>query len=151
MRYLVTTTVKETWPQYSDEVVFLGEWCKLHAARASWSLYNSKTADYHWDDRSKLQSDYLYLTDLKEQKLAQLGRILNHAHNVNYPTEYWRVFIGPWVGVFIQILYDRWFMIRQSIQLHSTTHIKLIVHRDDERPSWDMEEFCAAYSTDPRN
>ena len=71
---LVTTALEETFPQNtSDEVLFLGEWCKIYNRKDYWSKFNSKTLDYHWDDRDKLYSDYQYLTGIYEKYLLILS------------------------------------------------------------------------------
>ena len=43
-----------------------------------------------------------------ESLLVDFSIYLNNFHGKNYSSRYWRILIGPWLGVFIQVLYDRW-------------------------------------------
>lgn len=110
-RVLITTALEETWPTADVPVIFLGEWCKLYNRKHVWSKYDSITVPYHWDDRKKLYNDYIYLQGLYEKVLSQLATKLNEIHDTNHSLRYWRILIGPWLGYFIQIFFDRYEMI----------------------------------------
>ena len=116
-RTLITTAIEETWPKDKDKpVLFLGEWCKLYHRKSLWKDMNAKTAPYHWDDRKKLIGDYRLLQTTHEKFLIQLSGILNKLHNTNHSERYWRILIGPWLGWFVQIVFDRWFMLKKVIE-----------------------------------
>ena len=110
---LVTTADERTWPR-NRPVLFLGEWCKRFSRREKWNKLDFKTATYHWDDRTKLSRDYNYLLGLHEVLLKDLSIQLNKIHKVNYSIRYWRILIGPWLGYFIQALFDRWRMLNKA-------------------------------------
>lgn len=113
---LILSADEHTWPQnYNDPVIFLGEWCKLYSRKSVWQKYNYKVASYHWDDRQKLFKDYLYIEILYEELLLDLSKKLNYIHSVNHSLRYWRILIGPWLINFISILFDRWSMLKQTI------------------------------------
>ena len=112
---LVTTALEESWCVDSP-IIFLGEWCKLYSNKAIWQDLKTTTCNYHWDDRNKLFQDFGYLNELYENLLDDLKEKLNEIHNVNFPTESWRILIGPWLNYFVQVLFDRWSMIQYAIK-----------------------------------
>ena len=116
-RTLITTADERTWPiETTKPVLFLGEWCKRFSRKKQWEEFDSEVASYHWDDRKKLYEDYNFLKELYETLLVELSEKLNKQHTVDHSVRYWRILIGPWLGYFIQMLFDRWFMLRQVIE-----------------------------------
>ncbi|EMO45745.1 LIC12162 family protein [Leptospira santarosai] len=112
-RSLVTTALEETWPGFDVPILFLGEWCKIYNRRNIWERFDSKTFPYHWDDRDKLHKDYFKLQSLYEDVfLPSVSQNLNRIHNTNRSLEFWRILLGPWLGLFIQIVYDRFESVR---------------------------------------
>ena len=98
-------------------MLFLGEWCKLYERKDAWSKYNHEVVPYHWNDRKKLFKDYKYIEQVNETVLAQLSDVLNDLNGVNYSLRFWRILLGPWLLLFTNILYDRWFMVKKAIEL----------------------------------
>jgi putative transferase (TIGR04331 family) len=114
MRTLVTTAIQDTWKN-DDPTYFLGDWCKIYSQKKIWSQMDSITQEYHWDDRSKLFSDYKYLVDFYEKALNDLTNKLNHIHGIKKSDRYWRIFLGPWLSTFVMIAFDRWQAIEIAI------------------------------------
>jgi putative transferase (TIGR04331 family) len=109
---LITTALQETFPKdVNEKVLFLGEWCKIYNNKSDWEIFNSQTMSYHWDDRKKLYRDHQNIQIIYEKILFELSNKLNQIHRVNYSLRYWRILIGPWLGYFTQVLFDRWFML----------------------------------------
>ena len=48
--------------------------------------------------------------------MLELTVQLNGMHNVDRSVRYWRILLGPWLGYFVQILFDRWSSIQQGIR-----------------------------------
>ena len=108
-KVLVTTALEDSWPKDPETpVLFLGEWCRLYSRKERWQKMNSEVLSYHWDDRTKLYNDYIYINHLYEKCLNCLSEKLNEIHKVDHSVRYWRILIGPWLGQFIQMLFDRW-------------------------------------------
>ena len=150
--HLITTACEETWPKDTDQpVLFLGEWCKAYSKKELWQQFNSETSPYHWDDRKKLHSDYQVIQDTYEKTLVALRGQLNTMHQVNYSVRYWRILIGPWLEYFIQVLFDRWFMLRQ-IFADNKNYSCSIIRRDPLLlvPN-DMSEFNKLLTEDDWN
>lgn len=139
-RLLVTTAIEETWDEESY-ILFLGEWCKLHDRKTKWQNLNSELVPYHWDNRLLLQSDFLLINDFYEKILVALSIQLNKTHYVNFSIKYWRILIGPWLGEFLQIVFDRWKMLDIAYKNYEFEKVKLIKHTFSEGIPNDMNEF----------
>jgi putative transferase (TIGR04331 family) len=148
-RFLITTALEETW-RNSELVLFLGEWCKLYSRKEEWSQMEAQVLPYHWDDRTKLYSDYQFLKSFHEVLLGDLTIQLNQIHGVNHSLRYWRILIGPWLGYFIQMLYDRWYTIKQAADQYSLETIILMGEEESVIPN-DMTDFIELFVTDKWN
>jgi putative transferase (TIGR04331 family) len=141
-RTLITTADEQTWPVEEHEpVLFLGEWCKRYSRKGQWEKFNSEILPYHWDDRNLLYEDYKYLQVFYEELLLELSQKLNQIHETNHSLRYWRIFIGPWLGYFTQILFDRWKSIQDATNNYELS--KTILREDYKEPFVpnDMAEF----------
>ena len=140
-RTLVTTADERTWPDKNTPIVFLGEWCKRFSRRTKWQSYDTQTVPYHWDDRDKLQKDFSYWQQLHEIILVDLSDKLNELHGTKHTKLYWRLLIGPWLLSFIQILFDRWYMLKKAFELYEIDTCKIIDVNHQEFVPDDMEDF----------
>ena len=148
-RKLILTADESTWPQNcKDPVFFLGEWCKIYSRKEQWRRLDAKVAPYHWDDRQKLFTDYEYTQNLYEKLLLDLSDKLNDIHSVNHSTRYRRILIGPWLGCFVQILFDRWFMLKQTIEKENIIDCKIINRTSLSETSNDMRHFIKQFIDD---
>ena len=149
-RFLVTSAVEETWPA-NRPILFLGEWCRRYDRRGWWESLDAEVMPYHWDDREKLFGDYKYLVSLHEVLLEELSGQLNRIHGVCHTIRYWRILIGPWLGYFVQMLFDRWTMLQNAIHVHHISEAN-IVDRDplDFIPN-DMGQFRSLLISDEWN
>ena len=90
-----------------NDILFIGEWCKTYSYKKN-SKVKSKTLNYHWDDRIKLENDYLYLEDLYKRVLISLSSKLNFIHKKNYDPIFWEIITGFWLHNFLHVVFDRW-------------------------------------------
>ena len=114
MRSLVTTSHIKT---LGKDIVFLGEWCKKYNQKDSWINKKHTTIPYHWKDRKKFNADHDYLYKFYEELLTNLCVKLNEIHDVEYTKKYWRTVIGPWLLVYVPVLFDRWENINKACAL----------------------------------
>ena len=149
-RYLITTAIQQTWPQ-DLPVLFLGEWCKRFSAKDIWQKMEHETVGYHWDDREKLYDDYLYLNDLYEDTLKKLSDRLNAYHEVNRSERYWRIVIGPWLGQFIQIVFDRWQMLDRAVTEYDISGTTVLQMDKAAMIPTDMSDFISKCSGEEWN
>lgn len=107
MKLLVTTGLENTWGK-SEELVFLGEWCKIHQQRHVWKKRNFSVLKNHWDDRIKLKNDHSYLVNLHQKLLLELSIKLNETFNLNLSNRAWQIILDPWLLTHISVIWDRW-------------------------------------------
>lgn len=108
-------------------------------------------APYHWDDRLKLHKDYLYLQGLYEELLGELVTQLNALHRVDFSLRYWRIIVGPWLGYFIQMLFDRWSMLRQVLRDNDIAGVRVLQNPEGEQVPNDMSAFTLMFIGDDWN
>ena len=122
-------------------ILFLGEWCRIYNRKTQWESLDAVIAPYHWDNRTKLRKDYQYLKKLHETFLLDLSNKLNQLHQVNRSLRYWRILIGPWLGYFIQILFDRWTMLKFAIEEYSISGCSVLRREPSTIIPNNMEHF----------
>ncbi|EKR00620.1 LIC12162 family transferase [Leptospira borgpetersenii] len=149
-RFLVTTALEDTWPS-EVPILFLGDWCKIYSRKEFWSKLDAKVMSYHWDDRTQLYKDYLYLKEFYERLLIDLSSQLNRIHGVNHSIRYWRILIGPWLGYFSQMLFDRWVTIQQAVNEYNLSGTILLQSNPEDMVPNDMNEFVHFFVSDEWN
>ncbi len=121
-KLLVTTALECTWGKV-ENILFLGEWCKLYERRHIWAKRNHETARFHWDDRNKLKRDYDYLESLHHSLLKCLAASLNEFHHVNFPIRYWQILLDPWLMAYVGVVFDRWECLRIAFEQNDRLEI----------------------------
>lgn len=147
--FLVTTNLKESRKE-NERTLFLGEWALEHELQKQLGD-QALVVPFHWADYNKLEKDYVYLDDLYERLLRAISNYLNSHHQVDYSERYWRILIGPWLGIFIQIFYERWESVSYALS-HFTINgtIVLDIPCEDVIPL-DTQEFSKLMTTDEWN
>lgn len=144
-RFLVMTADERTW-DLSGPILLLGDWCAPH--NGPFERIDTIVAPYHWRDREKMRADVEYLDSFYEKLLAAVSARLNDLHGTAWPTHYWRILAGPWLGYFLHICYDRWLSI-ESIRDQPLRGARLI-DVSSMVPA-DMSDFYRLISTDRWN
>lgn len=145
--FLVTTAIEQTWSEEMP-VLFLGEWCRLYARKDRWSKMDGAILPYHWDDRAKLHSDYLYMNELYEKILRALSTHLNQIHRVDHSVRYWRILVGPWLAYFIHMLMDRWLSIQSAVDCYEIGETIVLTGFEEDFIPNDMNEFTTFFQKD---
>lgn len=143
--------MENTWPSNKSEILFLGRWCLLHNRRKFWNSFNYTVAEYHWNDRYKLYKDYQYIQKIYDDLLCQLSDVLNRFNKTNYSHRFWRILIGPWLLLFIEILFDRYSMIKEV--LDKSKNLKVISQDVSQYESAfnDMSDLLFVFASDEWN
>ena len=150
--FLITTALEKTWPVNQEtSVLFLGEWCRLFSRKKRWSKMKAEVLPYHWNNRKKLYHDYLFLQKLYEKILFNLGNELNKIHGTENSNRYWRILVGPWLGYFIQMLFDRWLSIEQALDSFELDKTIIINYEPEYLVSQGMYDFSNYYVLDEWN
>lgn len=147
---LVTTALEKTWGQ-TQQILFLGEWCKLYGRKKVWQAREYQTLEYNWGNKELLKADYEDLTKLYERFLPELAATLNRIHGTSHSEKYWRILVGPWLGFFIQILYQRWSSITKATDDFDITNTILLTDKEFYLVPNDMQEFATLFSGDEWN
>jgi len=111
--FLATTALDQFW-DFSMPIVFLGEWCKLYKRKEVWRCLEAPTIQYPFDDREKLRTSIEYTDSLYEDLLQIVANHLNKLHSIDKNYRYWRIIIGPFLYIYIQILYDRYICLQDA-------------------------------------
>ncbi len=145
---LITTALKETWPSDENKVLFLGEWCKLYKDKKHWKSFKAHIPKYHWDNNNKFNNDYKKINQIYENLLVEISKKLNEIHKINLNKEYWRIIIGPWLGYFCQIVFDRWFTIKDANSKYQIKNTICLVHNLEDQIPNDFDLFQKMLSSD---
>lgn len=111
---LVTTGVTDFWPRNDDAIVFLGPWCLRMTDDQSFASRhkNENIVPLPWQNPAEIQAAGEYCWRCYGETLSDLFPKLNEIHGVNFPLNYWRILIGPWLVLFIEILYSHYSRIK---------------------------------------
>ena len=149
-RLLVTTASEDAWGS-SEDLLFLGEWCKLYERRHVWSRRDSETARFHWDDRGKLRRDYAYLESLHRSLLPSLATCLNEFHRVDHSVRYWQTLLDPWLASYIAVVFDRWESLRLAFEEYGELELVLCAGAGATAPPYGHLEFLEQAQSDEWN
>lgn len=116
---LVTTADERTWDD-KDEILFLGDWCRLAKRRQAWEGLKAQVVPYHWDDRAKMHRDAAMLSERYEILLPKLAALLNATHGTQHGSDYWRLVAGPWLRLMMAVQWDRSEGIQRAIAAGAT-------------------------------
>jgi putative transferase (TIGR04331 family) len=150
-KVLITTAIEETWPLNKDPVIFLGEWCLRYDRKETWRNIDYKVADYHWDDREKLYTDYQYINELHELLLSDMHKYLNTLHQTDHTLRYWRIQLGPWMNYFLPILFDRWTMLNNVTKDYDISFMYSLTYQLENFIARDSSQFFDFSSSDSWN
>ena len=88
---------------------------------------------------------------LYENLLKDLANQLNSLHGTSWSIRYWRILIGPWLGYFTQMLFDRWLSIKHAVENYEIEEtVVLTSNRENLIPNC-MADFYRLFVTDEWN
>lgn len=147
---LVTTALEKTWGK-NEEILFLGDWCKLYKRKNAWKERISYTLMDPWSDRGSRFNAYQYTQDLYQETINELADYLNRIHGVSYPVRYWKILCGPWLRLFINSLYHKWECIDVVVKRGDSVKTICLNINDEQIVPNDMKEFEALMVSDEWN
>lgn len=112
--FLATTALEEFW-DISKPIVFLGEWCLLYERRSCWQALDSRLLATPYDNADAADNACCYVNRIYEKMLPLLGVALNSIHSKNHSPRYWRILIGPWLQLYLSVVYDRFVHIKHAL------------------------------------
>jgi putative transferase (TIGR04331 family) len=114
-------------------------------------MMDAEVLPYHWDDRAQLHADFVYLQGLHERLLRNLAADLNQMHGVDHGIRFWRILVGPWLGYFVQMLFDRWICIQRAIRDFDLSGTVVLFGCEEALIPNDMVEFAHLFVEDEWN
>ena len=147
---LIMTSLVNNQILIRNPILYLGEWCKIFDDNANHSS-KKNIAEYHWNNRDQLYEDYRYILKLYEHILSSLVEEFNKIHKTKKKERYWRIILGPWLLIFLAVIYDRWQILDKTINEYNVTDIYILKCRREDINSLTMEEFLQSIKSDNWN
>ena len=104
----------------NTDILLLGEWAKVASDN------DFKIFDYHWKNIDKVEQDNYYLFGLYEKIIPFLSNELNLIHNTNHSNRFWEILVGPWFLKFIEVLFDRYYMLKSASENYKNLNTDII-------------------------
>lgn len=106
-QYLATTGLSDIW-DLESEIILLGPWCAVEKKnKRLLEGRRSHVISSPWKPTSKIMEAEDYCYEIYKALIPRFSGQLNCFHGVEYPDDYWRVLLGPWLLHFIGVFYDR--------------------------------------------
>lgn len=93
----------------ADRSIYLGPWCRDAHVGSGYS----RVLPHHLDNLERVDELRDLTGSLFDHYLPQLAAILNKVHGVAWSDRAWKILIGPWLTVFLDVVIDRFETIRQ--------------------------------------
>ena len=148
---LIKTAIDFAEYDNNRDSILLGDWCLKDLEDILGNVDNYNKVPYHWDDRTKYQHDYHYLTRVYEDTLAFIVPILNITHSLDRNIRYWRIIVGPWLRCFIDALFDRYECVRLAHKNNQSLSCRLYPYNVNDWSPTDFPDFWNQYVTDEWN
>ena len=101
--------------------------------------------------KKKIYKNYFYLLLIYDFFLKTISHKLNKIHNVNYSKNYWRVVIGPWLFMFISIIFDNWNKLKYIKKKYSIGFVEIAKVNSSDFFFKDYNDFTYKSMTDSFN
>lgn len=149
MIYLATTAQEEYW-DVSRQIVFLGEWCRRYSRKEQWAKLDADVLEGLWLDDQDVRDACDYVQDVYERLLPFLADALNRLHGVRHTTRYWRILLGPWLLLYVPVVYDRFLAISRALEHYPELTTTVLAEESWVTPA-DTLEFVQFIKDDPYN
>ena len=150
IKLLVTSPLEVTWGT-NEEIVFLGEWCKIYGKEHQWKNRNTSVIEYHWTDRIKAFNDFQYIKKFYNSLINELTIEFNQQYKIKYTAKEYSIIFGYWLIQFIVVVFDRWNSIKYALKnYHSLETIIFDFNKHNFIPS-DTSEAIDFFMNDNWN
>ena len=125
MRYsLICNSTLEHLPK-DKNMCFLGYWCLEHSKNAFQDLSKYKIInDYDKNDK-QTNEDVNNIQQIYLSLISDLIKFLNNLHNKKFSKKFWEIVAGPWLKVFIGIVYERYTSLEKALNDDEINHLIL--------------------------
>jgi len=149
-RLLITTALEETWGR-DVPVIFLGEWCRLYSRKHIWSKMDAIVAQPFGTQHEQKLSGFDYIDGLAKQILTELTEVLNKYHMVQYSERYWNILVGPWLRMYVQLAFNRYYALNQTLKNYEVSGTVIIEGGNCDLATSDTRSFMDACEDDRWN
>ena len=111
---LITTGLYEKIDSNKEKLFLLSSWCNTLEMQRLLKNNSFEILPYHWSNKEKFNSDYIYLSNLYEKNLKIFSELLSYKHSIKHDEKYWRIIIGSWLRQFSDIAFDRYSQIKYA-------------------------------------
>ena len=143
--FLATTALDQYWNK-NQKNLFLGEWCIKNEKSVSDLEY--EILPYHWNNTNDMIEDMNYVYNSYFELIPQITKHLNNLHNVNFSDKYWSFLIGPWMFLFLNVLYDRFISLTKASE--TGYNLDTVIAKETDAPE-DFHHFYKLIVSDKYN
>ncbi len=112
--FLATTALEEFW-DFSQPILFLGDWCKVENRKKQWENLDAIVLQNAALKSSRSYEAFIYTKKIFEELLPELSKQLNIIHHTQHSLRYWQIIIGPFLLWYIQTLYHRFLLFKNCL------------------------------------
>lgn len=150
--FLVTSADQRYWDK-SQDILFLGEWCKKYSTKKEWKSLKYTILPYPWEDTKVFINDTKYIEKICDKILPLLSSELNKIHNIERSEKYWKIVLYPWLFIHIYSLYDRYLLIQSAKESILVTDTYVLQCEDLSKiiPTYPWGNILQYYYSDEYN
>ena len=102
------------------KILFAGEWVLENEKpqKFNYNIFISKSGSKEYRKKNCLSSDRIY-----QNLILDLSKELNLFHSINLDLKSWKIIFGNWLRYFVDICYERDFLINEIIKSHKISSI----------------------------
>ena len=149
-RYLITTADEKTW-KLDKPVIFLGEWCRLYKRKQKWLQLDSLVAKPYGLGVNKKNNDYLTIVQIEQKIFPEICEILNQHFNSRYDIRFWKIVLGPWFRIALEILLNRTNTLKQCLELYEISGTTVYKNDNSILTTLNLDETRLASDDDKWN
>ena len=113
--FLSVTAIEEFWEK-DEQILFLGEWCKLFKRKKEWEKLDYQTLEFIWNDTQKTSEAIEYCNLIYQESLTKICNELNEYHKINKDEKFYNIILGNWLYNFIHQLYDKYLTLKKAFE-----------------------------------
>jgi putative transferase (TIGR04331 family) len=137
--FLITTEEESTW-EFDLPILFIGSHCLNYDRKNTWEKLNYQLNPPLCKGQEEKNQALQITRKQVNELLSELTIKMNLIHGVNHRERYWNIFIGYWVRLFVDVLYNRYFTIELALsnfEINKTIFFK----NENELVASDSTEF----------
>ena len=92
-----------------------------------------------------------YIDGLAKQILTELTEVLNKYHMVQHGERYWNILVGPWLRIYLQLAFNRYYALEQALKNYEISGTVIIEGNNCDLATSDTRSFMDACEDDRWN